>query len=67
MSKIWKCRISFLVGIFTPFIAIEFLPWWLGVPVAILSAMYIAVAIKLAKEISKDMVVKETIDEPNNG
>jgi amino acid permease len=61
LSPQWKVRLYFLFGLFTPFVAIEFLPWWLGVPVALFSFLYIFVAFALAKKIKEDLN-KETID-----
>jgi hypothetical protein len=64
ISARWKVRLYFLFGLFTPFVAIEFLPWWLGVPVAIFSVLYVFVALAMAKKIGIDdkEKEKETID-----
>jgi amino acid permease len=61
VSPAWKVRLCFLFGLFTPFVAIEFLPWWLGVPIAIFSFLYIFVALAMAKKIKTDSE-KDTID-----
>jgi hypothetical protein len=46
--NIWRWRFQFYVSLFATFAAIEFLPWWLSAPSAIILFLFIVAALDTA-------------------
>jgi hypothetical protein len=55
MNKIMKIRLYFFASIFIPFVAIEFLPWWLSAPISIVCFFSFWTVCIAAKKYSEEL------------